>query len=136
MTEQARRAVLSNHRNTIEACIETGRQVAAAWPDDTVSSSEQIVDPLGNYLDAASLSESLLAALRTAVDSLGGQLRGNPVPAPPYLVVTSTGPICRGTLADGRRVVVRLELFAVTRRPREYTFRDPTPEDCLSIEVQ
>lgn len=136
MTDQAEQAVLSRHRDTIEASIEIARQVTATWPGDTVQDSAQVVAPLDDYLDAASLLPSLLDLLPTVVDTLDGKLQGSPVPAPPYLVVTSRGPLCRGTLTDGRRVIVRLDLFAVSRRPRKYRFPDPSPSACLTVEIR
>jgi len=50
MTERFREAVLSSHRDTIEACIEAGRRVAATWPEDSVGASEQVVGPLEDRL--------------------------------------------------------------------------------------
>jgi hypothetical protein len=136
MTDQAEQAVLSRHRDTIEASIEIAQQVTATWPGDMVQDSAKVTAPLDDYLDAASLLPSLLELLYTAVDALDGQLQGRPVPAPPYLVVTSRGPLCRGTLTDGRRVIVRLDLFAVSRRPRKYRFPDPAPNSCLTVEIR
>ena len=54
------------------------------------------------------------AVLRECVAAAGGQLRAEPVAAPPYVVVTSVGPVLRATLDEGR-LVVTLRVFAVER---------------------
>ena len=74
--------------------------------------------------------------LTTAADAVGETVEGSPVPAPPYLSVTSRGPVCRGTLSDGRRLVIELAVFEIERQPRRYVFSDPAPATCLSVEFQ
>ena len=131
--EEVRRRVLRNHRETLAATIDAGETVAAAWPAETVSDGDAITGPLGALLDERALPPALLDVLATAVAATGGTLQADPVPAPPYFVVTSRGPVVRATLTDGRRLVVELELFGVDRRPTTYRFLDPTPEECLCV---
>lgn len=128
--------LVSAHRDTITACIDAGRTVTDTWPTARVPDSDLIVPPLTDELGSVSLREPLLGLLYTAVDTTGYDLRGDPVPAPPYLVVTSRGPVCRGTLEDGRRLVVLLELFEVHRRPRGYSFLDPEPANCPAVRLR
>lgn len=52
--------------------------------------------------------------LAAAVDAAGYELPATPVPAPPYVAMTSTGPVLRATVADGR-LVVRIDCFEVVR---------------------
>lgn len=136
MSTQIQDALLSAHRPTVVACIDAGRHVEKTWSGEVVTQSDRVVEPLGEILEASDLLSALLGPLQTAAETLGEPLTGTPVPAPPYVVVTSRGPMCRGTLADGHRVVVLLELFGISSRTRAYTFRDPTPDDCLSIEIR
>ena len=89
--------------------------------------------PLDRLLQERGLRIPLLATLETTATTLGEEIRGAPVAAPPYYVVTSCGPLCRGTLTDGRRLVIEFELFEVETRPRRYRFCDPSPKECLQI---
>lgn len=130
---RVRERVLAEHRDTVAAVVEAGTSVAArveTWP---VTDPDRLRGPLARELESRGLLDPLLGVLDTAVGTLDTSLRGDPVAAPPYLVVTSRGPLCRGTLADGRRLVVELSLFAVERRPRRYRFRDPAVGECLRV---
>lgn len=129
-------AVLDSHRQTVEAVVAAGRDVAAGWPGRTASDRAAIVGPLESRLDDRNLTDKLVPILRTAVDATGLKIAGTPVPAPPYVVVTSRGPLCRGTVAGGSRLVVRVELFAVERDPPRYRFLDPSPERALRTRVR
>jgi hypothetical protein len=135
MTTRVLEAILASHRPTIVECLEAGQRVANSWPSDAVSQSDCVVEPLTRELEASDLLPSLLDILDTAAEALGESLAGNPVPAPPYVVVTSRGPVCRGTLSDGRRIVLCLELFSVSSRPRTYTLRNPDPSSCPTLEI-
>ncbi|WP_336344475.1 hypothetical protein [Halalkalicoccus ordinarius] len=53
--------------------------------------------------------------------------------APPYVTVTSRGPVLRATLSSGR-LVVRIVLFDVERDPVRYVRRGGRPEDVLRVE--
>ena len=136
MSEGIASMLLERHRETVEATIVVGRQVAEAWEEPHVSDSRQITDPLWQCITASRLDEQLIRLLVDTVQALGGELGGQPVAAPPYLVIGSQGPICRATMADGRRVVVELRLFAVERNPSQYVFLDTSPEDCLRIDIK
>jgi hypothetical protein len=56
------------------------------------------------------------------------------VPEPPYLAVTSRGPVLRATLPEGRLVVV-VGVFTVERHgQRRYVRAGETPETVLRVE--
>lgn len=134
--EHVHRRILDEHRETVAAVVDAGTAVAAAVDSWPVTDGTRLRRPLDGVLGERGLLAPLLAVLATGADALDTEIRGNPVTAPPYLVVTSRGPLCRGTLADGRRLVVELSLFAVETRPRRYRFRDPTVEDCLQVTLR
>lgn len=136
MEQRVRRRVLDSQFETVATVCDAGSAVADSWPDETVSDSACITDPLQKQLDESGLGRELLDVLLTAVKATGRELQGKPVPAPPYLVVTSRGPVCRGTLDDGHRLLVEFELFDVQRRPRTYAFLDPSPATCLSVRLR
>lgn len=78
----------------------------------------------------------MLDLLAAGTEPLRGGLASTPVAAPPYLVVTGRGPVCRGTLDSGARLVVEVVLFGVERRPPRYRYRDPSPEECLVVSLR
>jgi len=49
-----------------------------------------------------------------AVEATGYDLRASPVAGPPYVVVTSCGPVLRATIDPGR-LVIRFDAFEVVR---------------------
>lgn len=61
-------------------------------------------------LDGDGLRARLPAVLASAVRAVGGSLRASPVPAPPYVVVTSHGLLLRAT-TDAGRLVIELRVF-------------------------
>ncbi len=131
-----RRCLLDTHGETIEAVIDTGRTVARALPEEDVSESTAVSRPLNALLAKRELPEELLAMLHTGAAAIDESVAGTPVPAPPYLVVTSVGPVCRATLSDGRRLVVSFRLFDIDRRPVWYRFADPDVETCLDVRIR
>lgn len=132
MPDDLERTVLAECPETIAAAVAAGSDAAGAV-DSPCRDPGRLRAAIERALERRSLPEPLVGALSVAAGALGTPIRGEPVPAPPYLAVTSRGPVCRATLADGRRLLVRVELFAVERRPREYRFRDPSPETALNV---
>jgi hypothetical protein len=128
-----RRRILEEHRDTVAAVVEAGTAVASALDDQPVTDGGRVRRPLDAVLTDRGLKTPLLDLLVTGAQALDATVRGRPVAAPPYLVVTSRGPLCRGTLADGGRLVVELSLFSVESRPRRYRFHNPTVEECLTV---
>lgn len=132
MPDDLTRTVLAECPETIAAAVAAGNDAAGVL-GSPCTDPERLRTAIERALEDRSLPESLVETLSVAAGALGTPIRGEPVPAPPYLAVTSRGPVCRATLADGRRLLVRVELFAVERRPREYCFRDPSPESALTV---
>jgi hypothetical protein len=67
----------------------------------------------------------------------GGRLQADPVPAPPYVVVTSVGPLLRATLEAGR-LVVTVRAFRVERGDGGTRYvRDATdPSAAVAVELR
>jgi hypothetical protein len=136
-TESTVRArVLETHRETLRSLIDVGRGVATTWSGRAVTQASAVRDPLEDAIDERGLSDALLDALRVGVAALDERPQGRLLPAPPYLVVTSRGPLCRTTMSDDRRLVLLVELFEVDRAASAYRFVDPTPEDCLTVRIE
>jgi hypothetical protein len=83
---------------------------------DAAADADDPSAELARLLEEAGVTACLPRVLSGLVDAVGRNLRATPVAAPPYVVVTSRGPVLRATLADGRLVVV-LVLFDVSRGP-------------------
>lgn len=108
--------LLDEHAPLLGRVVACADAVAAGWDGDATADRERVVPPLAATFDRAGVTEALPAALADAVAATGRSLRAEPVPAPPYVVVTSTGPVLRATLLDGR-LVVSLRVFVVERGP-------------------
>ncbi|WP_435318445.1 hypothetical protein [Haloarchaeobius sp. TZWSO28] len=131
----ARAALLDTHSDLLVAVADCADEVAAAW-DGPATDRRQVVEPLTALLRQRGILAQLPEVLASAVDAAGYDLRADPVPAPPYVVVTSTGPVLRATVGDGR-LVVRVECFELVPddgggKPR-YVRHDGAPEDALSV---
>lgn len=104
---------------------------AAGTPDATASSGaagwlrlddgrlatpdrDALVPVFRAVLDERGILGGLPELLAEAVEAAGYDLPATPVPAPPYVAVTSTGPVLRATVEDGR-LVVRIDCFEVVR---------------------
>lgn len=131
--ERIRRRLLAAHTKTISDVVDAGAAVATAIEEWPVTDGDAIRVPLNRLLHSRGLPTPLLATLETGAEAIGEEIRGAPVAASPYFLVTSRGPLCRGTLASGRRLVIEFELFEVETRPRRYRFCEPDPEECLQI---
>jgi len=131
-----RQQILAENRAVIRGVVDAGSDVAAAIDDWPVHDAATIRDPLSALLEDRDLLEPTLGLLDSGARALGTTIEGTPVPAPPYLTVTSRGPVCRATLADGRRLVVEMRLFEVARRPRRYRLAGPNPEECLDVTLR
>ncbi|SEO73620.1 hypothetical protein SAMN04487948_104455 [Halogranum amylolyticum] len=116
--------LLSEHENLLATAVDCADAVAAGWDGESTTDRDAVAGPLTATLRRAGVLERLPAVLAGAVDAAGYRLRAEPVAAPPYVVVTSTGPVLRATLADGR-LVVSLRLFAVEREGERRYVRGP-----------
>ena len=126
-----REAILAEHTPTVErvlACAEAVASTYEAPPTD----GRELAARLDRALSEAGVLPALPAVLVTAVDAAGGALPASPVAAPPYVVVTSRGPVLRATLPD-RRLVVTLLAFEIERDPRRYVRGPSDPAAALSV---
>lgn len=130
-----RQRVLAEHEETVGSVITAARTVARTLPDP-VTDAETVAVPLAALLRERELLGEVLAMLDTGADALETVVAGDPVPAPPYLSVRSVGPVCRATLAGGRRLVIDLRVFAIERRPVRYRFAAPDPAACLRVRLR
>lgn len=120
--------LLSTHAETLAALVDAADAVAergvaesadAEWfrLDDgrpATADRDALVPVLRAALEESGLLSVLPDLLTSAVDAAGYRLSASPVPAPPYVTVTSTGPVLRATVADGR-LVVNIDCFEVVR---------------------
>lgn len=132
--ERARTRVLEAHGDVIEGVVGAAAVVASGWPDAETADRAAVVEPLSRELDRRGLRERFPAVIADAVAAAGYALQAQPVAAPPYAVVTSTGPVLRATVPAGR-VVIGIRVFDVERDPVRYRLRSVDPADALSVEV-
>ncbi|WP_121742795.1 hypothetical protein [Natronorubrum halophilum] len=108
----ARRRILDEHPTIIEGVDHCADRVAEPWDTARTTDRNAVADGLRSLLEANGLLEQLPVVLADAVEATGATLRAQPVPAPPYVVVTNRGPILRATIESGR-LVVRFDVFDV-----------------------
>lgn len=111
---RARERVLDAHAETVETVLRCADAVAEAWPAESATDRGAVADPLRRELESAGVWARLPDVLAGAVDAAGFSLPATPVAAPPYVAMTSKGPILRATVSDGRLVVL-LQTFDVER---------------------
>ncbi|MFD1645788.1 hypothetical protein [Haloarchaeobius litoreus] len=133
---RARGHVLDEHAALLTRLGDCADRVAAAWetpPTDRAA----VVEPLRAVLTESGALDALPGLLGGAVEAAGYELQASPVAAPPYVAVTSIGPVCRATVADGR-LVVTFELFELDRSGVEPTYhrRDCPPEESVEVELR
>ncbi|WIV65943.1 hypothetical protein [Natrialbaceae archaeon AArc-T1-2] len=122
----ARRRIEREHEDVLEAVDACADAVAASWNREATSDRTAVVDPFQTVLEKRGVASRLPRVLADAVDATGHALSASPVPAPPYVVVTSRGPVLRATIGPGR-LVIRLDVFEVVRgEPTRYRRRDGT----------
>lgn len=105
--------VRAEHADVVAAVETCADAVGDSWPGERVADASAVTDPLADCLETAGVLDSLPGVLAGAVAAAGGDLAAEPVAAPPYVVVTSRGPLLRATVGDDR-LVVRFPVFRVT----------------------
>lgn len=126
--------LLSEHDALIDHLSTCADAVADGWDDDRTSDRDAVVTPLERTLEATGALELFPAVLTGAVQAAGYELRASPVAAPPYVAVTSRGPVLRATLDDGRLVVTFL-LFDVERgEETTYVRGSDEPTEIVRVE--
>ncbi|MXV62267.1 hypothetical protein GS429_09365 [Natronorubrum sp. JWXQ-INN-674] len=110
----ARRRIQDEHVAIVEGIDHCAAQVAEPWDTARTTDRNAVTDSLRAALESTGLLEQLPLVLADVVDATGYQLRAQPVAAPPYVVITSRGPILRATIDPGR-LVIRFDVFDVVR---------------------
>jgi hypothetical protein len=135
----AREHLLTDRRGVVEATVECAGVVTASWPGGATTEREAVVGPLRAVLSGSGLLGVYPSVLAECVSAAGGELRAEPVAAPPYVTVTSRGPVLRATLDPGR-LVVTLVVFEVDREagddPPRYVRGARTPERVVEVVVR
>ena len=129
----ARRRLLQAHADAVADVIDAADEVSGE-AEAPLTESTAVTEPLSAALAGRDLPDRLLDALADAVDAVGESLPHDPVAEPPYLAVTSRGPVLRATLSEGRLVVV-VGVFAVERTgERRYVRAGETPGEVVRVE--
>lgn len=115
--DAAREHVEGEHAAIVDAVESCADEVAAAWDGDSTADGSAVSVTLEAALADAGVLDALPGVLQDTVDAAGGEMQAEPVAAPPYVVVTSRGPVLRATLPVGR-LVVRFAVFRVTEDGR------------------
>ncbi|MFA9415564.1 hypothetical protein [Natrinema sp. HArc-T2] len=116
LVRDVRRRIRTDHASIVDGIDACADAVAAPWDTARTTDSETVADGLRRTLSDAGIDETLPSVLVDAVEATGCELRATPVPAPPYVVVTSRGPMLRATIDPGR-LVIRFDAFEVVRDP-------------------
>lgn len=114
----AARASVRAREDLLDAVAACADAVADTWDGRRVADSDSVTPRLHGVLDDTGVLDVLPGVLADAVDAAGGDLPAEPVAAPPYVVVTSRGPLLRATLDDAR-LLVRFDCFRVTEEGYE-----------------
>lgn len=130
--ERVRERLLADHATDIDAVLECADAVAWEWADGAADDGSHVATELELTLERRGILGILPGVLVDAVTATGRALAATPVPAPPYVAITSRGPVLRATLADGR-LVVTIGTFAIERDPLRYVRSADTPADALSV---
>ncbi|MDJ1433469.1 hypothetical protein [Halostagnicola sp. A-GB9-2] len=110
-----RRCIQRDHETVIDGIDYCADLVANTWDGTQTTERRRVIEPLQSALESAGILETLPVVLSDAVESAGYDLESTPVPAPPYVVLTSRGPICRATIEPGR-VLIRFDVFDIVRK--------------------
>ncbi|EMA39942.1 hypothetical protein [Halococcus hamelinensis] len=134
-TAAVHEAVLDRHADLLEAVLACADWVADSWDSEGTTDRAAVVDPFEHALEHTGVHRRLPAVLVTAVDAIGGSLSAEPVAAPPYVTVTSRGPVLRATL-ETDRLVLTVRAFDVERDPTRYVRGATAVEDVLGVEFR
>ena len=130
-----REYVLDTHEELLERTLACADCVAESWDGDATTDRQLVVEPFERTLQRGDVIDRLPTVLVDAVAALGEDLPAEPVAAPPYLAVTSVGPVLRATLS-GARLVVTIQVFAIERDPVRYVRGATTPTEALHVALK
>lgn len=111
-----RRCIQRDHESIVDGIDYCADVVSESWDGTHATDRHRVVKPMRSALESAGILERLPLVLADSVESAGYELSATPVPAPPYVVLTSRGPICRATVGPGR-ILIRFDVFDVARDP-------------------
>jgi len=104
----------SEHADLLRATEGCADAVAATWDGAYTTDRAAVAPPLSARLSESGVTDRFPVVLSDAVSVLDESLPAPPVPAPPYVTVTSVGPVLRATLSESR-LVVTIRVFTVER---------------------
>ncbi|MFC5971110.1 hypothetical protein ACFPYI_07170 [Halomarina salina] len=122
--------LLREHRPLLAAVLDCAEAVAEA--DGTALGDA--TDRFERALRDRGVVDALPDVLSGAVAAIGASLPAEPVAAPPYVVVTRSGPVARATLPERGRLVLTVAAFA--RRDGTWARTAETPEEALTVELR
>ncbi|KDE58146.1 hypothetical protein EL22_06900 [Halostagnicola sp. A56] len=128
-----RRCVQREYESIIDGIDYCADAVSESWDGDSVGDRRRVVEPMQTALESAGILERLPIVLADSIESAGYELSATPVPAPPYVVLTSRGPICRATIEPGR-ILIRFDVFDVARDPEPVYHRLDGVQVSVSLE--
>lgn len=96
------------HPDVVTTLDDIASRIATAWPDTQITEGSQARTIVAAAVESVEIRQHLPVVLESAVGALDAEMAARPVPAPPYVVVTSTGVVLRATTSAGR-LVVRFE---------------------------
>ncbi|WP_049972170.1 hypothetical protein [Haladaptatus cibarius] len=146
----ARRYVLSEHTETVTSLLCCADSVAESWNDEATADEtnvttnrkrsttdrEAVVEPLSRTLREYGLLAEFPTVLSGAISAGGFSMQAAPVPAPPYVAITSRGPVLRATVSAGR-LVISFRVFDVVRDGHNRYVRGANdPETAVSVELK
>ncbi|QCS42880.1 hypothetical protein [Natrinema versiforme] len=108
----ARRRIQSEHVSVVDGIDACADAIADPWDTSRTTDGDAVADGLHRALEEAGILRALPEVLADAVDATGHELQADPVPGPPYVVVTSRGPVLRATIGPGR-LVIRFDAFEI-----------------------
>ncbi len=134
-TAVVREYLLDTHEDLLETILACAASVAESWDGEATTERQAVVNPFEHALERAGIMDRLPTMLVGAARALGEELPAEPVPAPPYLTVTSVGPVLRATFDSGR-LVVTIRAFDIERDPTRYVRGPANPVSALAVEFK
>lgn len=135
--DAVREYVLSPHHETLVAvlrcadAVAPGRERAAGATDGC-----RLAADFEQELRDEEVLRVFPSLLSGGVAAAGYELLATPVAAPPYVAVTSVGPVARATIGN-RRLVIAVEVFEIEHGERaRYARRARSPAEALSVTVR
>lgn len=130
-----REYVLDTHEELLETVLARADEVAESWDCEATTDRRAVVNPFEHALDSRGVTDRFPTVLVGVVETLGEELPAEPVPAPPYVAITSVGPVLRATLST-TRLVITIRVFDIERDPPRYVRGADDPQSALDVEFK